>query len=153
MKTSKIASILFGCVAMANANAADIRIFHSPSCPHCRHAREFIENTLIYEYNDLKVTEINVMSSDNRQEFVDAIYKCGYKSGGVPVIIVGEKCFQGYADSMQDTLRAAVEVDLTDEQKQSAKDNKAKMAENKDEFVASHADRKQTLVFQEGKKK
>ena len=153
MKTSKIASILFGCVAMANANAADIRIFHSPSCPHCRHAREFIENTLIYEYNDLKVTEINVMSSDNRQEFVDAIYKCGYKSGGVPVIIVGEKCFQGYADSMQDTLRAAVEVDLTDEQKQSAKDNKAKMAENKDEFVAAHADRKQTLVFQEGKKK
>lgn len=153
MKTSKIASIIFGCVAMANANAADIRIFHSPSCPHCRHAREFIENTLIYEYNDLKVTEINVMSSDNRQEFVDAIYKCGYKSGGVPVIIVGEKCFQGYADSMQDTLRAAVEVDLTDEQKQSAKDNKAKMAENKDEFVAAHADRKQTLVFQEGKKK
>ena len=153
MKTSKIASIIFGCVAMANANAADIKIFHSPSCPHCRHAREFIENTLIYEYNDLKVTEINVMSSDNRQEFVDALYKCGYKSGGVPVIIVGEKCFQGYADSMQDTLRAAVEVDLTDEQKQSAKDNKAKMAENKDEFVASHADRKQTLVFQEGKKK
>ena len=153
MKTSKIASIIFGCVAMANANAADIKIFHSPSCPHCRHAREFIENTLIYEYNDLKVTEINVMSSDNRQEFVDAIYKCGYKSGGVPVIIVGEKCFQGYADSMQDTLRAAVEVDLNDEQKQSAKDNKAKMAENKDEFVAAHADRKQTIVFQEGKKK
>lgn len=153
MKTSKIASIIFGCVAMANANAADIKIFHSPSCPHCRHAREFIENTLIYEYNDLKVTEINVMSSDNRQEFVDAIYKCGYKSGGVPVIIVGEKCFQGYADSMQDTLRAAVEVDLTDEQKQSAKDNKAKMAENKDEFVAAHADRKETVVFQEGKKK
>ena len=153
MKKSQIASILFGCVAMANANAADIKIFHSPSCPHCRHAREFIENTLIYEYNDLKVTEINVMSSDNRQEFVDAIYKCGYKSGGVPVIIVGEKCFQGYADSMQDTLRAAVEVDLNDEQKQSAKDNKAKMAENKDEFVAAHADRKQTIVFQEGKKK
>lgn len=153
MKTTKIASIIFGCVAMANANAADIRIFHSPSCPHCRHAREFIENTLIYEYNDLKVTEINVMSSDNRQEFVDAIYKCGYKSGGVPVIIVGEKCFQGYADSMQDTLRAAVEADLTDAQKQSAKDNKAKMAENKDEFVAAHADRKETLVFQEGKKK
>lgn len=153
MKTSKIASILFGCVAMANANAADIRIFHSPSCPHCRHAREFIENTLIYEYNDLKVTEINVMSSDNRQEFVDALYKCGYKSGGVPVLVVGEKCFQGYADSMQDTLRAAVEVDLNDEQKQSAKDNKAKMAENKDEFVAAHADRKETLVFQEGKKK
>ena len=153
MKTLKIASIIFGCVAMASANAADIKIFHSPSCPHCRHAREFIENTLIYEYGDLKVTEINVMSADNRQEFVDALYKCGYKSGGVPVLVVGEKCFQGYADSMQDTLRAAVEVDLTDEQKQSASDNKAKMAENKDAFVSAHADRKDTIVFVEGKKK
>ena len=138
---------------MANANAADIKIFHSPSCPHCRHAREFIENTLIYEYNDLKVTEVNVMNADNRQEFVDALYKCGYKSGGVPVLVVGEKCFQGYADSMQDTLRAAVEVDLTDEQKKSATDNKAKMAENKDEFVASRAARKEAIVSVEGKKK
>ena len=153
MKTLKIASIIFGCVAMANANAADIKIFHSPSCPHCRHAREFIENTLIYEYNDLKVTEVNVMNADNRQEFVDALYKCGYKSGGVPVLVVGEKCFQGYADSMQDTLRAAVEVDLTDEQKKSATDNKAKMAENKDEFVASRAARKEAIVSVEGKKK
>lgn len=153
MKTLKIASIIFGCVAMAGANAADIKIFHSPSCPHCRHAREFIENTLIYEYGDLKVTEINVMSADNRQEFVDALYKCGYKSGGVPVLVVGEKCFQGYADSMQDTLRAAVEVDLTDAQKQSASDNKAKMTENKDAFVSAHADRKQAIVFVEGKKK
>ena len=153
MKPLKIASLIFGCAVMGAANAADITIFHSPSCPHCRHAREFIESTLIYEYDNLKVTEVNVMSADNRQEFVDALYKCGYKSGGVPVIVVGEKCFQGYADSMQDTLRAAVEVDLTDEQKQSAKENKAKMTENKDEFVSAHADRKDTIVFVEGKKK
>jgi len=153
MKVSKIVSILFGCVAMANANAADITIYHSPSCPHCHHARQFIENTLIYEYGDLKVTEVNVMSADNRQEFVDALQKCGYKSGGVPVIVVGEKCFQGYADSRQDELRKAIEIDFTDAQKKTAADNKAKMAENKDDFVKSHADRKQTIVYKEGKKK
>ena len=153
MKILKIASVIFGCAVVANANAADIKIFHSPSCPHCQHARAFIENTLIYEYDDLKVTEVNVMSTDNRQEFVDAIYKCGYKTGGVPVIVVGEKCFQGYADSMQDTLRSAVEADLTDAQKQSAKDNKENMAKDKDAFVTAHAARKQTIVFQEGKKK
>ena len=153
MKALKFASVICGCVVMAAANAADIRIYHSPSCPHCRHAREFIESTLIYEYGDLKVTEINVMSPDNRQAFMDTLTKCEYKSGGVPVIVVGEKCFQGYANSMQDTLRAAVEVDLTDEQKQSAKDNKAKMAENKDAFVSENANRKQAIVFIEGKKK
>ena len=153
MKTLKIASVLFGCVMCATANAADIKIFHSPSCPHCHHARGFIENTLIYEYDNLKVTEINVTVADNRQEFVDALYKCGYKSGGVPVIMIGEKCFQGYADSMQQTLRDAIEIDLTDAQKKSAKSNQEKMTADKDAFIKEHADRKNAIVFQEGKKK
>lgn len=153
MKPLKIASLIFGCAVMGAANAADITIFHSPSCPHCRHAREFIESTLIYEYGDLKVTEINVMESDNRQAFIDTLQKCEYKSGGVPVIVVGDKCFQGYADSMQDTLRAAIEIDLTDAQKQSAADNKSQMAQGKDAFVKSHQDRKQAIISQEGKKK
>lgn len=152
MKLLKIASVLCGCIACVAANAADIKIFHSPTCPHCHHARGFIENTLVYEYDNLKVTEINVMVSDNRQEFIDALSKCGYKSGGVPVIMVGEKCFQGYADSMQDTLRTAVEADLTDAQKQSAKANKEKMNADKDAFIKAHTDRKSAIVFQEGKK-
>ena len=153
MKTLGFASVLFGCVAMAAANAADIKIYHSPSCPHCHHAREFIENTLIYEYDNLKVTEINVMNEDNRQEFLDTIKKCKYESGGVPVIVIGEKCFQGYADFMQQDLRAAIEVDLTEEQKQSAKNNMQQMTSDKDSFVNARASRKQSIVYQEGKKK
>ena len=149
----KIASAVLGCVACVSANAADIKIYHSPTCPHCHHAREFIENTLIYEYDNLKVTEVNVTNPDNRQEFFDTITKCGYKSGGVPVLVIGEKCFQGYADRMQDELRSAIEVDLTDAQKKSASANKAEMAKNKDAFVAARAARKKVLVFQEGKKK
>lgn len=153
MKFLKCASVICGCIAMVGANAADIKIFHSPTCPHCHHAREFIENTLIYEYDNLKVTEVNVTVADNRQEFVDAIYKCGYKTGGVPVIVIGEKCFQGYADMMQKDLRDAVEADLTDEQKKSAKSNQEKMTADKDAFIKKHSDRKNAIVFQEGKKK
>ena len=37
---------------MSVANAADITIFYSPSCPHCHHARDFFKNELIYEYDD-----------------------------------------------------------------------------------------------------
>ena len=75
------------------ANAADITIYYSPTCPHCHHAREFVENTLIYEYNDLKVVNVNVMDANNRSEFFDTLKKCGYERGGVPVLVVGEKCF------------------------------------------------------------
>lgn len=153
MKISKILFALIGGAFIGGANAADITIYYSPTCPHCHHARDFISSSLIYEYNDLKVSEVNVMNMDNRQAFVDALFKCKYQSGGVPVIVIGEKCFQGYADSMQDALREAIEIDLTDEQKSVATANKAEMAKDKDAFVAAHEDRKSAISELEPQKK
>ena len=159
----KITKILFALICGAfigGANAANISIYYSPTCPHCHHARDFISSTLIYEYNDLQVTEVNVTNIDNRQAFVDALFKCGYQKGGVPVIVIGDmnvkdgfKCFQGYADSMQNDLRSAVEMDLTDEQKSAAAANKAEMTKNKDAFVTAHADRKGAIKEIEPQKK
>lgn len=149
----KILFALIGLVFVGGVNAADITVFYSPTCPHCHHARDFISSTLIYEYGDLKVSEINIMNMDNRQAFVDALYKCGYQRGGVPVLVIGEKCFQGYADSMQNDLRAAIEVDLTDEQKNAAANNKAEMSKDKEAFVAAHADRKNAIAEKEPAKK
>ena len=149
----KILSALIGCACIGGANAADITIFYSPTCPHCHHAREFISSSLIYEYNDLKVTEVDVTNIENRQTFVDALFKCGYQRGGVPVIVVGDKCFQGYADSMMDEMRTAIEVDLTEEQKSAAAANKISMANDLDAFVAAHADRKNAIAEIEPAKK
>lgn len=146
MKISKLIFGLMACAFVSNANAADITIFYAPTCPHCHHARDFISSTLIYEYDNLKVTEVNILNSANTQDFVDALFKCGYKTGGVPVMVVGEKCFQGYADSTQAELRAAIEADLTDEQKSAAAANKTAMEQNKDAFVQSHADRKNAIT-------
>lgn len=149
----KILFALMGLVFVGGVNAADITIFYAPTCPHCHHARDFISSTLIYEYGDLKVSEINVTNADNRQAFVDALFKCGYQRGGVPVLVIGEKCFQGYADSMQNDLRIAIEADLTAEQKTAAANNKAEMAKDKDAFVAAHADRKNAIAEKEPAKK
>ena len=149
----KLLFALIGCVGLCNANAADITIYYAPTCPHCHHARDFIGTSLIYEYNDLKVSEVNVFNVDNRQAFVDALFKCGYQSGGVPVMVIGEKCFQGYADSMQGDLRSAVEADLSDAQKKAAKANKDAMAKDKDAFIKEHADRKNAIKELEPAKK
>ena len=149
----KILSALIGCACIGGANAADITIFYSPTCPHCHHAREFISTTLVYEYNDLKVTEVDVTNIENRQTFVDALFKCGYQRGGVPVIVIGDKCFQGYADSMMDEMRTAIEVDLTEEQKSAAVENKTAMANDRDAFVAAHEYRKSAIAEIEPAKK
>ena len=153
MKISNAIFGLIGATFVGTAGAADITIYHAPTCPHCRNAREFISSTLIYEYDNLKVSEINIMNTDNRQAFVDALFKCGYKSGGVPVMVVGEKCFQGYAVSTQPELRVAIEADLTAEQKAAAEANRKAMEQDKDAFIAAHADRKSAISELEPQKK
>lgn len=128
------------------ASAANISVYYSPTCPHCHHARTFIENTLVYEYPNLTVRNINVMDADNRAMFQDALSKCEYESGGVPVIVIGEKCFQGYADFMQQDLRDAVEVDLSDADKSAAAANRDALQKDADAFKSEHADRANAVV-------
>ena len=140
----KTLSTLFAAAGIAfagAASAANITVYYSPTCPHCHHAREFISSTLIYEYPKLTVSEVNVTTESNRDAVNKAFEKCEYKSRGVPVIVVGDKCFQGYADFMQSELREAVEADLTDEDKATAAENRKALSENAEKFKSEHADR------------
>ncbi len=141
MKKLSLLSAIMGFAVIGGANAADITVYHSPSCPHCHHAREFIEGSLVYEYPELKVSEVNVMEESALPVFQDALKKCEYESGGVPVIVIGEKCFQGYAEFMQQELRDAIEVDMSDDAKKIAADNKSAMEKDADAFKAANADR------------
>ncbi len=146
MKKLSILSAILGLAFVGTASAADVTVYHSPTCPHCHHAREFISNTLIYEYPTITVTEVNVMEPDNRPKFQEALKKCEYESGGVPVLVIGEKCFQGYADFMQDNLRTAVEVGLTDAELNEVSANKKALSEDAEKFKSEHADRANAIV-------
>ena len=149
MKKLSVFGALAGAMFIGNSMAADITIYYSPTCPHCHHALEFISNNLIYEYDNLNVTKVNVTESANRDEFMNALKKCEYESGGVPVLVIGEKCFQGYGDAMQGDVRAAIEVDLDDAAKTSAAANKSVMETNADEFRANHAERASAITERE----
>ena len=46
MKTLSIISAACGIAFMGAASAANITIYYSPTCPHCHHARDFINNNL-----------------------------------------------------------------------------------------------------------
>ncbi|MDR0967733.1 MAG: hypothetical protein LBL75_02790 [Rickettsiales bacterium] len=75
-----------------------IEIFYSPTCPHCHHAMEWIDGELTDQYKNLDIKKRNVMRGDNLDLFRNAMKKCGYTSGAIPVIIVNnDKCFQGYS--------------------------------------------------------
>ncbi|MBD5388668.1 hypothetical protein HDR63_00220 [bacterium] len=128
------------------ANAADIWLYYSPSCPHCHHARAFFAEQLIYEYPDIEITSVNVMDSANRPAFADALAKCNYNSGGVPVIVVGDTCFQGYADFMADDIRAAVASDMTANQQTAAAAVRDAMTRDADGFRTQYTGRVATMT-------
>ena len=148
-----LSSVLLGLGLIFGANAANITVYYSPTCPHCHNVRDFINNELIYEYDDMKVYEVNAANPDNRQIFIDALSKCEYKTGGVPVLVIGEKCFQGYSKSMQGDIRAAIEVDLTDAQKKTVAENKNAFDKDKESFVSSRLDRRQAIINKDSVKK
>ena len=57
------------------------------------------------------------------------------------MLVIGDKCEQGYADFMQDDLRKYVEADMTDEQKSVAAANKKALAEDAEKFKSENAER------------
>lgn len=145
MKKVSALFALCGLAFVGAASAADITVYYSPTCPHCHHARDFIAQTLAYEYPMVTVTEVNVMDQANLPKFQETLKKCEYQSGGVPVLTIGDKCFQGYADFMQGELREAIEVDLTDADKATAAENKKAMEADAEKFKADNADKKATI--------
>lgn len=126
----------FGFIGMANA--ADITIYYSPTCPHCHHAQDYTRNNFIYEYPTINVTFVDVTNPDHRAMFIDVLKTCDFSSGGVPVIKIGDKCFQGFAENMADDLRTAIEVDMDDAAKKSAADVKKAIAADGAKYRDEH---------------
>ena len=94
MKKISLLSALFGLFFVGTAFGADIRLYYSPYCPHCHHARDFFVNRIVYEYPKLRVVQVNVTDQANLPKFQDVLEKCGYEffSGA------GRKSIRGKGD-------------------------------------------------------
>jgi len=99
-------------LSAGTANASELTVYYSPTCPHCHHARDFIKDTLAPEYPDMVVTEINASDPSNTPVFREVVKKCELKSGGVPIVVIGDKCFQGYGQATGDRYREALNAEL-----------------------------------------
>lgn len=96
--------------------APELTIYYSPTCPHCHHAMDFIKDSLEKEYPGLIVTQVNASIQSNGDEFRSAVKKCKLDSYGVPLVVIGDKCFQGYGEPTGDEYRAAISAGMTDSQ-------------------------------------
>lgn len=92
-----------------------IYLFRGKGCSHCYEFLEYVSSKLIKEYGDkIKVVTYEVWNNKNNSKLMEKISDY-FKddASGVPYIVIGEKTFNGYAESMNDELKSAID-DLYD---------------------------------------
>lgn len=142
-KLYAVALMLGALVVTPSLAAVDMTIYYSETCPYCHMARDFAKNHLIYEYESLAVTQIDVTQEGNRDAFRKVVKDCGYASGGIPIVTIGDKCFQGYGgdDATGREFRDAIDGQLSADERAAAAKNRAALAENPDTYRTEHASR------------
>ncbi len=79
-----------------------MKIFYSPTCPHCRHAKEFIKDYLQEEYPEVVFEKHDVSQRHEANLMQHYASKLNIFGMGVPTIIVGDDYVQGYRTSVTD---------------------------------------------------
>jgi hypothetical protein len=62
------------------------------------------------ELPDVGVKKIDLSGAgmENRKKFIIALNKCGFESSGIPLIMVGDKCFQGFDAATGRAIKRAI---------------------------------------------
>lgn len=103
-------------VAMASTKEpVNVHIFKSSSCPHCAEALEFFdalkEDSEYGAYFNLVPYETNGNTSEIQENISLATKVAKYFGNsfdGVPLIVIGDKYFEGYGSSMDNEIKNAI---------------------------------------------
>lgn len=88
-----------------------IYLFRGKGCSHCYEFLEYVSSKLIKEYGDkIKVVTYEVWNNKNNSKLMQKVSDY-FKddASGVPYIVIGKKTFNGYAESMNDDLKEAID--------------------------------------------
>ena len=133
-------------VSLSAFAAPQLTLYYSPGCPHCHHAKDFIANNLIIEYPDLVVNKVNVDAAGGQEAFAAAVKKCNLNSYGVPLVVIGDKCIQGFGDEIPAQYRDDINIGLTPDQIAAATANKAALDANPDAVRAKYAQQTNAIL-------
>ncbi|MFA5303007.1 MAG: hypothetical protein WC393_00530 [Candidatus Nanoarchaeia archaeon] len=106
--------ILLSLVALMLSSAfaeyqADVYFFHSQYCSHCKEEMPFLES-LQTQYPQMNLRAYEVSSnSTNMEYFKQKATELGISYSGVPVTIIGDKHWIGYAASLDSAIIAQIE--------------------------------------------
>ena len=87
-----------------------IYLFRGKGCSHCYEFLEYVSSSLVKEYGQyFKIKTYEVWNnSDNAKLMQDVSNYLKDDASGVPYIIIGDKTFNGYAESMNEDIKTAI---------------------------------------------
>ena len=125
-----------------------IYLFRGAGCSHCYEFLEYVSSDLMKEYGDkFKVVTYEVWKNESNAKLMQKVSDY-FKddASGVPYIIIGDKTFNGYATSMNDEIKEAIDKLYNSEEKFDVFD-KIDINSNEPEKTTSEQDSTMIIVF------
>ena len=113
MKIKKILFILTLFLVLpftkVNAEAVNVNVFYGDGCPYCAEEEKYL-NILKSELGDnLNIQRYEVWNNDENSELLsDVRIALNNTDDGVPFVVIGNKTFTGYNDSVAEDIKTAI---------------------------------------------
>lgn len=125
-----------------------IYLFRGKGCSHCYEFLEYVSSKLIKEYGDkIKVETYEVWNNKNNAKLMQKVSDY-FKddASGVPYIVIGDKTFNGYSESMNEELKSTID-NLYDSEERFDVFDKIDLDKDDEEEDDDETDSTQTIVF------
>ncbi len=97
-------------VAAQEGNPVVVYMFWGDGCPHCAAAKVFFSE-IEPKYPELEFRFYEIYNSeDNQDKFVKMADAYGFEAWGVPTIFIGDRYWEGYADTLDAELEETIQT-------------------------------------------
>ena len=96
-------------VAAQEGNPVVVYMFWGEGCPHCAAAKVFFSE-IEPKYPEIEFRFYEIYNSvDNQEKFVKMAEAYGFEAWGVPTIFIGDRYWEGYADTLDAEIEEVIQ--------------------------------------------
>lgn len=90
----------------------NIYLFYGEGCPHCEELKNYLNSLDNKEKSYFNIYTFEVWNNSTNQQFMkDSAKSLNKEVSGVPFLIIGNKTFEGYSESMNAKIEKAIETE------------------------------------------
>ncbi|MDO9087159.1 MAG: thioredoxin family protein [Anaerolineaceae bacterium] len=95
-------------VAAQEGNPVIIYMFWGEGCPHCATAKPYFED-LADKHPEIELRFYEIYNSvENQEKFVKMAEAFGFEAWGVPTIFIGDRYWEGYAETLHPEIEGVI---------------------------------------------